>query len=68
VKSHPAKVSFGSSGNYGTMHVPMDPRAVQALTSAGTSFQAQDTPDFERFVQADARAMATLVQRIGKVD
>ncbi|WP_332777226.1 Bug family tripartite tricarboxylate transporter substrate binding protein [Polaromonas sp.] len=176
VKSHPAKVSFGSSGNYGTMHVPMeqlkaatssymlhvpysgagpaviallfgqvdalstgpasvvqhikagklralahwgegrlavmpdvpsfkelgvpvaysqwagmfapagtpaavveklrqaakfaaqDPRAVQALTSAGTSFQPQDAPDFERFVQADARAMASLVQRIGKVD
>jgi len=176
VKSHPAKVSFGSSGNYGTMHVPMeqlkaatssymlhvpysgagpaviallfgqvdalstgpasvvqhikagklralahwgegrlavlpdvpsfkelgvplvysqwagmfapagtpaavveklrqaarfaaqDPRAVQALTSSGTSFQAQDTPDFERFVQADAQAMASLVQRIGKVD
>ena len=24
VKAHPAKVSFGSSGNYGTMHVPME--------------------------------------------
>lgn len=176
VKSHPAKVSFGSSGNYGTMHVPMeqlkvatssymlhvpytgagpavfallagqvdalstgpasvlqqikagklralahwgegrlaampdvpsfkelgvpvvysqwagmfvpaatpapvvdklrqaarfaaqDPRAVQALTAAGTSFQFQDAPDFERFVQTDARAMSSLVQRIGKVD
>lgn len=45
-----------------------DARAVQALTAAGTSFQFQDAPDFERFVQADARAMATLVQRIGKVD
>lgn len=176
VKSHPAKVSFGSSGNYGTMHVPMeqlkaatssymlhvpytgagpavfallagqvdalstgpasvlqqikagklralahwgegrlaampdvpsfkelgvpvvysqwagmfvpaatpapvvdklrqaarfaaqDPRAVQALTAAGTSFQFQDAPEFERFVQTDARAMSSLVQRIGKVD
>ncbi len=45
-----------------------DPRAVQALTAAGTSFQFQDAPDFERFVQADARAMTSLVQRIGKVD
>lgn len=45
-----------------------DPRAVQALTAAGTSFQFQDAPDFERFVQTDARAMASLVQRIGKVD
>jgi tripartite-type tricarboxylate transporter receptor subunit TctC len=45
-----------------------DARAVQALTAAGTSFQFQDAPDFERFVQTDARAMASLVQRIGKVD
>lgn len=45
-----------------------DPRAVQALTAAGTSFQFQDAPEFERFVQTDARAMASLVQRIGKVD
>lgn len=45
-----------------------DPRAVSALTAAGTSFQFQDAADFERFVQADARNMAALVQRIGKVD
>jgi tripartite-type tricarboxylate transporter receptor subunit TctC len=45
-----------------------DQRAVQALTEAGTSFQFQDAPDFERFVQTDARAMTSLVQRIGKVD
>lgn len=45
-----------------------DQRAVQALIDAGTSFQFQDAPDFERFVQTDARAMASLVQRIGKVD
>lgn len=45
-----------------------DQRAAQALVAAGTSFQFQDTPDFERFVQADARAMASLVKRIGKVD
>ena len=45
-----------------------DARAVQALTAAGTSFQFQDAPEFERFVQADAQGMAKLVQRIGKVD
>lgn len=45
-----------------------DQRAVQALTAAGTSFQFQDAPDFERFVQTDARTMTSLVQRIGKVD
>lgn len=46
----------------------LDPRAAQALVAAGTSFQFLDAPDFERFVQADARAMTTLVQRIGKVN
>ncbi len=45
-----------------------DPRAVAALTSAGTSFMYQDAPDFERFVQADAKDMSALVKRIGKVD
>ena len=45
-----------------------DPRAVAALTSAGTSFMYQDAPEFERFVQADAKDMSALVTRIGKVD
>jgi tripartite-type tricarboxylate transporter receptor subunit TctC len=45
-----------------------DARAVAALTSAGTSFMYQDAPDFERFVQADAKDMGALVKRIGKVD
>ncbi len=43
-----------------------DPRATQALITAGTYFQYQDAPDFERFVQADAKSMASVVQRIGK--
>ena len=176
VKAHPAKVSFGSSGNYGTMHVPMeqlkvatssymlhvpytgagpavmallsgqiealstgpasvaqqikagklralahwgegrlasmpevpslkelgvpiayaqwsglfvpahtppavveklrqaakfaaaDARANQAMQAAGSSFMFQDAPEFERYVQTDAKDMAALVQRIGKVD
>jgi tripartite-type tricarboxylate transporter receptor subunit TctC len=45
-----------------------DARAVAALTSAGTSFMYQDAPEFERFVQADAKDMGALVKRIGKVD
>ncbi len=45
-----------------------DPRAKQAMASAGTSFQYQDAPEFERFVQADARGMVALVQRIGRVE
>ncbi|MFZ2388382.1 MAG: tripartite tricarboxylate transporter substrate binding protein, partial [Polaromonas sp.] len=32
VKSNPARVSFGSSGNYGTMHVPME--QLKAATSS----------------------------------
>ena len=44
------------------------PRANQALVAAGTSFMFQDMPEFERYVQADAKDMAALVQRIGKVD
>jgi hypothetical protein len=28
----------------------------------------QDAPEFERFVQADAKEMTALVNRIGKVD
>ncbi len=45
-----------------------DPRAVAALTASGTSFMYQDAADFERFVQNDAKAMSTIVTRIGKVD
>ncbi len=45
-----------------------DARAVAALTGAGTSFMYQDAPEFDRFVQADAKEMSDLVARIGKVD
>ena len=45
-----------------------DARAKQAMVSAGTSFLYQDTPEFERFVQADAKAMAEVVKAIGKVN
>ena len=45
-----------------------DPRAIQALTASGTSFQYLDAPEFERFVQTDARTMASLVQRIGRLE
>jgi tripartite-type tricarboxylate transporter receptor subunit TctC len=45
-----------------------DARAVGALASAGTAFQFQDATEFDRFVMAEAKEMAALVQRIGKVD
>lgn len=44
-----------------------DPRAVSALAAAGTSFMYQDAPDFDRFIQADAKEMGALVVRIGKL-
>jgi len=45
-----------------------DQRAIQAMTAAGTLFQFQDAEAFTQFVQEDARDMASLVQRIGRVD
>lgn len=45
-----------------------DARARQSLAAAGTSFMYQDAPEFERFVHDDARHMASLVQRIGRID
>ncbi|KQM78020.1 tripartite tricarboxylate transporter substrate binding protein [Xylophilus sp. Leaf220] len=45
-----------------------DARAAQSLVAAGSVFQFQDAPAFARFVQADAQAMARVVQGIGKVD
>jgi tripartite-type tricarboxylate transporter receptor subunit TctC len=45
-----------------------DPRANQAMAAAGTSFMFQDISEFDRYVQTDAKDMAALVQRIGKVD
>lgn len=45
-----------------------DARARQALAAAGTAFQYQDAPEFERFVREDARHMAALVQRIGRIE
>jgi tripartite-type tricarboxylate transporter receptor subunit TctC len=45
-----------------------DARAAQAMAAAGTAFQYQDLPEFEKYVQADSKIMAALVQRIGKVD
>jgi len=45
-----------------------DPRTIQVMTTAGTVFQYQDMAEFDRFVKDDAKAMATVVQRIGKVN
>lgn len=45
-----------------------DPKTIQVMTTAGTSFQFQDAAEFDKFVQADAKAMTAVVQKIGKVN
>jgi tripartite-type tricarboxylate transporter receptor subunit TctC len=45
-----------------------DPKTIQVMTTAGTSFQFQDAAEFDRFVQDDAKAMTAVVQKIGKVN
>jgi tripartite-type tricarboxylate transporter receptor subunit TctC len=45
-----------------------DARTLQAFQAAGTGFLYQDAPEFELFVKKDAAEMATLVQRIGRVN
>jgi tripartite-type tricarboxylate transporter receptor subunit TctC len=45
-----------------------EPRAQQALAASGTSFMFQDMNEFEKYVSTEAKDMAGLVQRIGRVD
>ncbi|MGI4778344.1 MAG: Bug family tripartite tricarboxylate transporter substrate binding protein [Janthinobacterium lividum] len=45
-----------------------DSRVTQSLITAGSALQFQDAVEFSSFVQADARSMAVVVQRIGQVD
>jgi tripartite-type tricarboxylate transporter receptor subunit TctC len=45
-----------------------DPKTIQILTGAGTSFQFQDMTEFEKFVQGDAKAMLMVLKNIGKVN
>jgi len=45
-----------------------DPKVKEVILGAGSPILYQDTPDFERYVQADARKMADVVKKIGKVE
>lgn len=45
-----------------------DQRTLEAMSNAGTSFMHLDAPEFKNFVQNDAREMAGVVQRIGRVN
>jgi tripartite-type tricarboxylate transporter receptor subunit TctC len=45
-----------------------DPKVKEVILNAGSPILYQDTPDFEKYVQADVRRMADVVKRIGKVE
>jgi tripartite-type tricarboxylate transporter receptor subunit TctC len=45
-----------------------DAATQQALIAAGTVMQYQDASEFSAYVQSDAAAMKTLVQKIGKLE
>ena len=44
-----------------------DARVREVIQNAGSPLLYQDTPDFERYVQQDARTMVDVVRRMGKV-
>ena len=45
-----------------------DARVREVIQGAGSPILYQDMPEFERYVQADARRMADVVKRMGKVE
>ena len=45
-----------------------DPRVKETLLTAGSPVQYMDAPDFQRYVDADAAKMATIVKRVGKLE
>ncbi len=45
-----------------------DDRVKQVLLNAGSPIQYLDTPEFQRYVDADAAKMVDVVKRIGKVE
>ena len=45
-----------------------DARVKEVILGAGSPVLYQDSPEFEKYVQADARRMVDVVKRIGKVE
>ena len=45
-----------------------DPKVKEIIGNAGSPILYLDAPDFERYVQQDARGMVEVVRRIGRVD
>ena len=46
----------------------LDTKVKEVILNAGSPVQYQDSPEFEKYVQADAIRMAAVVKRIGKVE
>ena len=49
-------------------HAANDPKVKEVILGAGSPVLYQDTPDFEKYVQADARRMAEVVKKMGKLE
>jgi tripartite-type tricarboxylate transporter receptor subunit TctC len=45
-----------------------DSKVKEVILNAGSPILYQDMPEFEKYVQADARRMADVVRKIGKVE
>jgi tripartite-type tricarboxylate transporter receptor subunit TctC len=45
-----------------------DPKVNETIMNAGSPVLYQDTPEFEKYVAADAKNMAEVVKKIGKVE
>ena len=45
-----------------------DAQVREVILGAGSPVQFQDSPDFEKYVQADAKRMVDVVKKIGKVE
>lgn len=45
-----------------------DPKVREVIGNAGSPVMFQDTPDFEKYVQADIRRMHDVVHKMGKVE
>lgn len=45
-----------------------DAKVKEVILNAGSPILYQDTPDFERYVQADVRRMSDVVKKMGKVE
>ena len=44
-----------------------DAKVKEVILNAGSPILYQDSPDFEKYVQADAKRMADVVKKIGKL-